>query len=61
MDFTDKSWSNAHVPPDPARACPSVTTVKDLAGADTELVFVVHHGTTMEVESAGRKSRNAVM
>ena len=47
MDFTDKAGRTPTRCPDSARACPCVTTVSDLARTDTELVFVVHHETTI--------------
>src|SRR5216683_364204 len=47
MDFTDKAGRTPTCRPDPARACPCVTTVTDLARTDAELVFVVHHETTI--------------
>jgi hypothetical protein len=45
---------------DPAQGFSPATTITDLAGTDTKVVFVARHQTMIGSRKADRKSRNAV-
>jgi hypothetical protein len=60
MDLTDEAGRVSAHPTDSALGYLPATTITDLAGTDTKVVFVAHHETTIGSRPSSRKTRNAV-
>src|SRR5450631_4306365 len=60
MDLTDETGRASPRRADPARGHLPATTIADLAGTDTKVVFVARHETTIGSRTLPRKARNAV-
>jgi hypothetical protein len=60
MDLTDEAGRASTRLADSALGYLPTTTIADLAGTDTEVVFVARHQTTIGSRTLSRKSRNAV-
>jgi hypothetical protein len=60
MDLTDEAGRVSTRRADSALGYLPATTITDLAGTDTKVVFVAHHETTIGSRTLSRKTRNAV-
>jgi hypothetical protein len=60
MDLTDEAGRASTRRADPTRGFLPATTIADLAGTDTKIVFVARHQTTIGRRTLPRKTRNAV-
>jgi hypothetical protein len=60
MDLTDEAGRASTRRADPARGSLPATTIADLAGTDTKVVFVARHQTTIGSQRLSRKTGNAV-
>jgi hypothetical protein len=60
MDLTDEAGRASTRRADPAPGYLPATTIADLAGTDTKVVFVARHQTTIGSQTLSRKTRNAV-
>jgi hypothetical protein len=60
MDLTDEAGRASTPRADPALGYLPATTIANLAGTDTKVVFVARHQTTIGSRTLSRKTRNAV-
>jgi hypothetical protein len=60
MDLTDEAGRAPTCRADSAIGYLPATTIADLAGTDTKVVFVARHQTTIGSRPLSRKTRNAV-
>jgi hypothetical protein len=60
MDLTDEAGRASTRRADSALGHLPATTIADLAGTDTKVVFVARHQMTIGSRTASRKARNAV-
>jgi hypothetical protein len=60
MDLTDEAGRASPRRPDSALGYLPATTIADLAGTDTKVVFVARHQTTIGSRTLSRKTRNVV-
>jgi len=60
MDLTDEAGRASTRRANSARGYLPATTIADLAGTDTKVVFVARHQTTIGSRTLSRKTRNAV-
>jgi hypothetical protein len=60
MDLTDEAGRASARRADSALGYLPATTIADLAGTDTKVVFVAHHETTIGSRPLSHKTRNAV-
>jgi len=60
LDLTDEAARASTRRADPAPGYLPATTIADLAGTDTKVVFVARHQTTIGSRTLSRKTRNAV-
>jgi hypothetical protein len=60
MDLTDEAGRASTRRAEPAPGYLPATTIADLAGTDTKVVFVARHQTTIGSRTLSRKTRNAV-
>src|SRR5450631_1424700 len=60
MDLTDEAGRASTCRADPARGFLPATTIADLVGTDTKVVFVARHQTTIGSRTLSRNTRNAV-
>ena len=60
MDLTDEAGRASTRRAEPAPGYLPATTIADLAGTDTKVVFVARHQTTIGSRALSRKTRNAV-
>jgi hypothetical protein len=60
MDLTDEAGRASPRRADSALGYLPATTIADLAGTDTKVVFVARHRTTIGSRTLSRKTRNAV-
>jgi hypothetical protein len=59
LDLTDEARRASTRRADPALGYLTATTIADLAGTDTKVVFVARHQTTIGSRTLSRKTRNA--
>jgi hypothetical protein len=60
MDLTDEAGRASTRRADSALGYLPATTIANLAGTDTKIVFVARHQTTIGSRTLSRKTRNAV-